>query len=444
MVASRDERAAAESTASRRFASDAIVCAMSTYDRGAVAAIADLEIPVGAKGWPALATGMPASAVAAARWRVLDGDLPLPVLVLREAALEHNVEAMREFCEQAGALHAPHGKTTMAPQLFARQLDAGAWAMTAATPAHLRVYRHIGVGRIVLANQLVEPSAIAWVAEELDAHPELELFCLVDSLAGVALLDGGLAGAGARRALPVLVEMGMPGARAGCRSTAEAIEVARAVADSPRLRLAGVEGFEGLAPDLAGVDAFLDDLVDAVRALEDAGLLGPDALITAGGSAYFDRVVARFAGRRLVLRGGCYLTHDDGMYATDSPLDGRSEGGARRLRNALEVWSSVLSRPEPELAITSMGKRDVGFDRGQPKPTMACALGAHRPRLLAAEVLALSDQHAHIRVDPADELAVGDLVGCTISHPCTTLDRWRVIPTVDDDYRVVGAVHTFF
>jgi D-serine dehydratase len=414
---------------------------MSSYDRAAVAAIADLEIPVGAKGWPAEATGMPASAVAEAGWRVLDGDLPFPALVLRESALAHNLELMRAFCEGSGALLAPHGKTTMMPQLFARQLDAGAWGMTAATPVHLRVYRHVGVQRIVLANQLVEPSAIAWVARELDADPELELLCLVDSPAGVALLDEGLAHA--ERELPVLVEVGMAGARTGCRSVAEALAVARAVAASPRLRLAGVEGFEGLAPDLPAVDAFLADLAATLAALEDAGLLGPDALVSAGGSAYFDRVVERFAGRRLVLRGGCYLTHDDGLYARESPLDGRAEGDADRLRNALEVWSVVLSRPEPGLAITSMGRRDVGFDRGLPTPTMACARG-ERPRALAAEVLALSDQHAHVRVDPADPLAVGDLVGSTVSHPCTTLDRWRVIPTVDDDHRVVGALHTFF
>jgi D-serine dehydratase len=417
---------------------------MPSYDRTAVAAIADMPIPVGAKGWPEQATGMAASAVGEAGWRVLDGDLPFPVLVVRESALAHNLEAMRAFCEGNGALLAPHGKTTMAPQLFARQLDAGAWAMTAATPAHLRVYRHVGVGRILLANQLVEPSAIAWVARELDADPDFELLCLVDSPAGVKLLDEGLAAADARRELPVLVEVGMPGARTGCRSIEQALAVGRAVAASPRLTLAGVEGFEGLAADLAGVDAFLDDLAAALAALEDAGLLGPDPLVSAGGSSYFDRVVARFAGRRLVLRGGCYLTHDDGIYARTSPLDGRADGTAQRLRNALEVWSVVLSRPEPGLAITSMGRRDVGFDRDLPTPTMACARGAAEPRELAAEVLALSDQHAHVRVDPADPLAVGDLVGATVSHPCTTLDRWRVIATVDDDYRVVGALHTFF
>jgi D-serine deaminase-like pyridoxal phosphate-dependent protein len=414
---------------------------MTSYDRAAVAAIAELGIPVGAKGWPAEASGMPAGAVAEAGWRVLDGDLPMPALVLRESALAHNLDAMRAFCEASGALLAPHGKTTMMPQLFARQLDAGAWGMTAATPVHLRVYRHVGVQRIVYANQLVEPGAIAWVARELDADPDFDLMCLVDSPAGVALLDEGLAGA--RRELPVLVEVGMVGERTGCRSVDEALAVAHAVDASLRLRLAGIEGFEGLAPDLPAVDAFLDDLEGTLAALEEAGLLGPDALVSAGGSSYFDGVVERFAGRRLVLRGGCYLTHDDGIYACTSPLDGRARGGAARLRNALEVWAVVLSRPEPGLAITSMGRRDVGFDRGLPTPTMACARG-ERPRALAAEVLALSDQHAHLRVDPADPLAVGDLVGSTVSHPCTTLDRWRVIPTVDDDHRVVGALHTFF
>ena len=58
----------------------------------------------------------------------------------------------------------------------------------------------------------------------------------------------------------------------------------------------------------------------------------------------------------------------------------------------------------------------------------------------------MNDQHAYLRwgADEADPAQVGDLIGCGISHPCTTFDKWRVLFTVDDAYRVTGAIRTFF
>ena len=59
-------------------------------------------------------------------------------------------------------------------------------------------------------------------------------------------------------------------------------------------------------------------------------------------------------------------------------------------------------------------------------------------------VQGLDDQHAYLSVPPDCGLAPGDLVCLGISHPCTAFDKWRVIPVIDDEYRVVDAVHTFF
>ena len=417
------------------------------YDARRVAALAARPIEIGEKGWPAAAEGRAPRELAAAGLRVLDGDLPLPALVVRRTAVERNLAVMHAYCAEAGVALAPHGKTTMAPQLFARQLDAGAWGLTAATPAHLRLYLHVGVKRVVYANELVEPGAIAWLSAALDADERLEVLSLVDSIEGVGRLERCLARAGARRPLRVLVELGIAGARTGARSVEQALAVARAAAAAEGVVVAGVEGFEGLAPDGAAADRFLDDLAALAARVEAEGLVDPAqgaALVTAGGSIRFDRVVARLRGRPLILRSGCYVTHDDGVYERESPLAGPDAARQPRLVNALELWSVVLSRPESGLVVTSMGKRDVGFDLSLPTPTLACAPGAARPRALAGRVRALSDQHAHVEIDPSDPLAVGDLVCATVSHPCTTLDRWRVIPVVDDDRVVVDGLRTFF
>jgi D-serine dehydratase len=370
------------------------------------------------------------------------GDLPLPVLVLRESALADNLATMQRWCDERQVSLAPHGKTAMAPQLVRRQLETGAWGMTAATVQQVGVMRAAGARRVILANELVGAPEIAWLERERAADPELEVWCLVDSPAAVRQLEAGLTSA---RPLPVLIELG--GTRAGCRTDEQALAVAAAVAGAPRLVLAGVEGFEGtLGTDrepatLAAVDAFADRIRALVERLDAAGAFAGagEILATAGGSALFDRVADRLrfparSGRpvRVVLRSGCYLTHDDGLYARASPLSA--------LRPALELWARVLSCPEPGLAIAGFGKRDAPYDIDLPviREVRGGAAGGDGLR-----VAALNDQHAFI-ADPEGALRVGDVLRCGISHPCTAFDKWSLIPVLDDDDVIVDAIRTLF
>src|SRR5215469_2565989 len=168
-----------------------------------------------AAGSPPPGGPVTAARLAAERPPLLGGGFDMPVLVLREAALRQNIEAMAAYCAAAGVLHAPHGKTTMAPQLIGRQLAAGAWAVTAATIAHAQVYRAFGVPRVLIANQLTERGAAEWLARELAADPGFDCYVYADSLAGVALLDQAAASVRPGRPLKVLVELGYPGGRPG-------------------------------------------------------------------------------------------------------------------------------------------------------------------------------------------------------------------------------------
>jgi D-serine dehydratase len=397
-------------------------------------------------GTPGVALG----AVAERGWHALT-DLLFPVLVLKERALRHNLDLMARFCRASGVSLAPHGKTTMSPQLVERQLAAGAWGVTAASPAQARLFHGFGVRTIVIANQVVDPLGLDWMAAAGAGDADLRLVSLVDSEAAVALMDARLAGRGP---LHVLVEMGLPGGRTGCRTVADGLRVAAAVAASRSLRLAGVECFEGTAP---GLGEPLERLLADVRALAEAlGREGAfdhlnEVLVTAGGSAYFDRVVHHLGagwdlGRpvRVVLRSGCYLTHDHGSYEVTTPFGGRLPDW-EPLRQALEVWGLVHSRPEPDLAIVGFGKRDVSYDLGLPRPLFVRRRGGDAATPAdGMEVFRLNDQHAYLRVPAGHELAVGDLVGCGLSHPCTVFDKWRSIPVVDDDYGVLGAVRTYF
>ena len=393
------------------------------------------------------------------RWRVLDGDFAMPIVLLKDSALRHNVDVLARFCDAHNLLLAPHGKTAMSPQLMQLQFDAGAWAVTAATVWQARMWRRFGAKRILLANQVVDARSAQWLAEDLRDDPLLELFCLVDSREAVELLDDALDAGGALRPLPVLVEVGYAGGRSGCRTTPEAVVVAQAIAKARHLQLAGVEGFEGvidgreLTTTLAAVDDFVAQVRAVTAALDDCQAFDQceRIIVSAGGSAFPDRVVDGLTAPwnltrdvQLVLRSGCYVTHDAVHYELLGPFGTRLPNTSA-LKPAFEAWGSVLSVPEPGLAIIGFGKRDVSYDLDLPLPSWR-KRGRELPRALdgRAVIVELNDQHAYLRFETDLEIGVGELIGCGISHPCTVFDKWRLLPIVDDHYITLEALMTFF
>jgi D-serine dehydratase len=390
-------------------------------------------------------------------WNVLAGDTGMPVAILRTSALAANIAVMAEFCRRHDVSLAPHAKTTMSPELTALQRDAGAWALTAATAQQVAALAEFGAPRILLANELTDPGALRWLAGLLAAPAAPEVIWYVDSLAGVELAAEALPPAPPGQRPLVLVEVGHRDGRTGARTLDQALAVAKAAGRSGRLDLLGVAGYEGTISPVrdagaeVAVSGFLALMREVFAAVHRGGLLAPgrEPVITAGGSIYFDLVAAAFAparelGARIVLRSGCYLTHDHGTYAASSPS--RAPGwDLPEFQPAIEVWGRVLSRPEPGLALVSFGRRDVSFDAGLPVPLWTCRRGSLRPEPAdGLTVTGLSDQHAFVRLPDAHPLAPGDLLGAGISHPCTTFDRWRLLLLTDGSYRVTGAARTFF
>lgn len=384
-----------------------------------------------AKGFWAPDDSWTAADVVAARPGIFDGGFTWPLLVVKRSAVEANIATMAAYCRRHGMDFAPHAKTTMAPQLLAAQLAAGAWGLTVATPNQALVLRKLGVPRVLIANEVLDPTALRWLAGQTAAG--WEVYFQVDSVAGVRAAASALGGTGVLR---ILVELGHPKGRTGCRTVADLEVVARAAAAVDRLEVAGVTGYEGQLADEAGVDEFLDRLAEGVEALGTAGLLPDRPIVSAGGSAWFDRVVARLSTAdlgRLILRSGASVTHDDGFYREKTPFNRIPQEGP--LVAAMEMWGQVISTPEPGLALVGMGKRDAPFDEGLPIVlTPATGLTVTR----------LNDHHTYLAVADGVEVTPGDLVRFGLSHPCTAFDKWREIPVVDDDNRVVDVLHTYF
>ena len=364
-----------------------------------------------------------------------------PVMTVQTDALTHNERTAFAWAAEAGVVLAPHGKTTMAPALWQRLLDAGAWGITVATPWQASVAIDAGVSRVLIANSVTDAAAAAELGGRRAADPGLRIICWADSVDTVALLAN--ADIDPRHPLDVLVEMGGPGGRTGARTRAEGERIAQAISHAPGLRLAGVGGYEGpfgsdrSAASVQAVDAYLATIVDVHRRLSYPDGIRP--ILTAGGSAFPDRaaeVLAPLGGEaEIVLRSGAFQIHDDGFYSRMSPFGPLT--GTAPLRSAMHAWARVVSQPEDGLALLDAGRRDVPFDIDLPVP-----------QSVAGEITALNDQHAFLKLESGAQAPVGQVVRLGLSHPCTAFDKWRVIPLIDDpdadDPRVIGAVATCF
>ena len=429
--------------------------AAATADlEAAVARLADETVDHRFKGLPPDAAGSTAGALAGERRNLFTGGFTTPVLALSAERLEHNLAAMETYTARHGLAFAPHGKTPMAPRLFARQFAHGAWGITLAVPHQVRVARAFGVPRVFLANELVDAAALRWLAGELDADPDFRFVCYVDSVRGVALMDEALRAAGARRAVDVVVELGAgEGARTGVRTEAECAEVADAVAEAAHLRLVGVAGYEGEVPgaNLEAVTAWLRRLTALAVAFDADGRFADtdEIVLSAGGSAWFDAVATVFGELPALsspvlklLRSGAYVSHDDVHYREITPFNRVPDEGG--LQPAFTLWAQVVSRPAPGQAFLNAGKRDAAYDLHLPMPhTVRAADGTVRPAD-GITVTSLSDQHAWVRTDEGVALEVGEWVGLGLSHPCTIFDKWQLIPLAEEDGTVTEYIRTFF
>lgn len=392
------------------------------------------------------------------QYNLLDEDLMLPSAVVKERELRSNSNWMQEFSNLTGVSLCPHGKTTMCPQLFKIQMEQGAWGLTLANSFQVKVARQYGIQRIFLANQLVGKQNIAIILEELDKDSEFDFYCLVDDISNIDELSKCLEDYPSIT-LQVMIEISPVGGRAGVRELASAVELAEHIKSIDNVQLAGIECYEGVihgddAPAL--VEEFLEKVVSIAQSIDKKNLFeGDEIILTGGGTAFYDLVAKVFAPiqlskpTRTVIRPGCYLSHDAGIYKVlQNDIKSRDIVADKipgNLESAIEVLAYVQSIPEKNLAIINMGKRDVAFDAGLPGARAVYSRKLKELiRLNSSKLTNINDQHAFMEYNDDYDLQVGDIVIFDVSHPCLTFDKWKHIPLVDDSYNVLDILNTYF
>lgn len=385
---------------------------------------------------------------------ILNEDVCLPAAVIKKAALENNIQWMQRYADTRGVSLAPHGKTTMTPWIFQQQQKAGAWAVGVGSAWQASIAMASGVKRVLMVNQLVGKANMQLVSSLKNEYQGVDYLCCVDSVANAKTLSAFFSTQG--QTLDILIELGVPGGRCGCRTAEQALALAEEISGLPSLRLRGLELYEGV---LHGenpqpkVEALLRDAAELACRLEH--YVEGEFILTGAGSVWYDVVcnvwleAKKPADCRVVIRPGCYITHDAGIYQeAQDELMARDKvacdlGGD--LVSALELVAMVQSVPESDRAIVNFGKRDSAFDAGLPQPvahyrqTKALANPAQ-----AITTTGIMDQHAMLKLEQGTDVQVGDILVFSTSHPCLTFDKWKALHLVDENYNVLETLETAF
>jgi D-serine dehydratase len=392
-------------------------------------------------------------------WNLLAEEVSFPIAVIKEKQLLNNAKWMQNFSDQSAVKLAPHGKTSMAPALFKVQLAQGCWGISLATvPQVINAFGH-GVNRIILANQLVGAYHMKLIADLLSTS-DLEFYCFVDSIENIHAL--GKYFTAKHVSLNILIEIGVLDGRCGWRDPHNVKALVEAIDQYPNLNLCGISFYEGV---IHGNDAevkivnFIKSICTMLAKLcHENRFAYKDIIVTGAGSAWYDIVAKELSSNKStqeistipIIRPGCYLIHDKGIYQTaQNQVIARSQLAcdiSGELISSLELWAYVHSIPELGFAIIGLGKRDVAFDAGLPMPELLFRPGTEKPVKISEEcrVIRIMDQHCMMKFCENTSLKPGDLVCFSTSHPCLTMDKWRYVGLIDENFIVKKTIETFF
>jgi D-serine dehydratase len=393
------------------------------------------------KGFPIDSYGKTLEQFLATKPNLFTANFQFPIMVLKESAVKNNIAQMMSFCNSVNAELAPHVKTTMSPQLAQMQVAAGARALTVANFWQGSIFLKYGFKNLIIANEVLDPTAIAEIAK-INKQKQAEIIFYVDSILALEIIQKFTPLEGEQN---LFIEIGAENGRGGVRELSLVEQLAQRIKADQRLNLIGVTGFEGAVPDAARgrrgerkISKFCQKIVAAAELAYPYKSDQP-FVISAGGSAYFD-IVARELNkfekpRRLLLRSGGYITHDHKYYEEIYPFASTD----RSFQPAIEVWGQVISKPERDFGVLNLGKRDIGNDLHNPIPIKSYD---GQVKSFSAVIEKLNDQHGYLR--GKQEFSLAQLIGLGISHPCTTFDKWGLIPLVNDDYDLIDCIQTFF
>ena len=335
-------------------------------------------------------------------------ELVTPALVLDIDAAQRNIDHMAsELKSIGGATIRPHYKTHKSPDLARRQLAAGARGLSMATVWEAAILAAAGMDDLFVVNTVAHPAKLRALARLARDH---RILVAVDEVPNAEALSAAATAAGSTLGIMVEVDTGMD--RCGVDSAADALALARRVADLPGLRFEGITGYEGHCSLTRDNDLRHERQREAMAFFTGvAALLEADGIgcpiRSAGGIATWNWTAA-FPGMTEI-QAGTYVVMDN--------FHGVMVPG---FEHSLTIQATVISRQSGHV-IVDAGSKSVA------DPADVTIVGHDLP------VFRFDEEHGIFDATGGSTLRVGDAVALVPGYSPSTVNWYDVYHVVQDD-----------
>jgi D-serine deaminase-like pyridoxal phosphate-dependent protein len=334
-------------------------------------------------------------------------EVDTPALILELDPFERNLRRLHESLAGQTVSVRPHAKSHKCPQIAMRQMALGAVGVCCQKVSEAEAMVEGGVPDVLIANEVVGATKLRRLAA-LATQARVEV--CVDDADNVRALDAAAREAGVT--LGVLVEINVGANRCGVEPGEPAVKLARQIAESANLRFAGLQAYHGSAQHLrkvadrrAAIEHAIEQVTLTREMLDAAGIACPKATGAGTGTYLFEASSAAYDE----LQAGSYIFMD-----ADYARNEWTESGMPRFEHSLFVWTTVMSRTNPERAIVDAGLKASSIDSGMPR----VADGG------PAEYIKASDEHGVIQLNGAPGYAVGDKLKLIPGHCDPTVNLY--------------------
>ena len=292
-------------------------------------------------------------------------ELPTPALLLDLDRFERNIQKMAAHVKAVGKKLRPHAKTHKCPEIARRQIAAGAVGVCVAKVGEAEVMAAAGVRNLLITTEVVGAEKIGRLLRVLERNPET--LVVIDNADNIRELASAMGRAG--KVLNVLVDVEVGGRRTGVEPGEPALHLGKLVANERALNLRGLQGYAGHCAHVMGWAArrkashkWMKRLMKTRDLFDKHGL--SVEIVTGGSTGTFD-IDPELTGLT-ELQSGSYCVMD-----IDYRRIGAKGGKINdQFEMALTVLTTVVSRPNAELAIVDAGFKAFSTDRPFPPETV--------------------------------------------------------------------------
>ncbi|WP_108658327.1 DSD1 family PLP-dependent enzyme [Acuticoccus kandeliae] len=339
-------------------------------------------------------------------------DVDTPAMIVDIDAFQRNLRRLMDLTEGSGVLVRPHAKTHKSSTIGKMQMEAGAVGVCCQKVGEAEALVAGGVSDVYVSNQVVGRRKLDRLAR---LAGRCRLAVAVDNPDNVAALAEAMATHGAT--IDVLVEIDVGAGRCGTRSIPQSVALAEAIARHPGLRLRGIHAYHGRAQhiiDYAEREREIQAAADLSRATAEAIAAKGITVDIISGAGTGTFLFEAGSGVYNEIQAGSYLFMDR-SYREIEDEAGRP---VPTFEQSLFILTTVMSVPEPGVAVVDAGLKAFSVDSGMP-------VVADDETIRVARA---SDEHGGLVLPEGRTLALGEKIRLIPGHcdPTINLHEWYV------------------